>query len=95
VADALSRRDPTEPSLLEILEINFPIYEKLRDEIAESCNHGKLVNAILNGRQASSWNFTDDLILYNKRIHIPLSSPLLQDILHAIHDATHEGSKKT
>ena len=30
-----------------------------------------------------------------KRVHIPSTSPILQDILYAIHDATHEGLKKT
>lgn len=82
VANALSRRSLMEPSLLAISEINFLIFEKIRDEILESDNRSNLVADILNRCQRTLWSFTNGLILYNKRVHITPSSPLI-DIWYA------------
>jgi hypothetical protein len=49
VVNALSSQDPIEPSLLAISKINFPIYDKLRDEILESHTQGKPVATNLCG----------------------------------------------
>jgi len=48
-----------------------------------------------SAKDSPSWKLQDGLILYKRRVHVPASSPILHDILHAIHDATHEGSEKT
>lgn len=49
MVNALSSQDPIEPSLLAISKINFPIYDKLRDEILESHTQGKMVATNLSG----------------------------------------------
>jgi len=51
--------------------------------------------SIRTGQLSPAWTFEDGLILYKRRVHIPSSSPILQEVLHAIHNATHEGSEKT
>ena len=95
VADALSRRDATEPSLMALSEITFPIFDHLKAEITTNEEAGKLVQSIKTGQLSPAWTFEDGLILYKQRVHIPSSSPILQEVLHAIHNSTHEGSEKT
>lgn len=43
VADTLSRRDATEPSLLALSEITFPIFDQLKAEVAANEETGNLV----------------------------------------------------
>jgi hypothetical protein len=95
VADALSRRDATEPSLMALSEITFPIFDHLKAEITTKEEAGKLAQSIKTWQLSTAWTLEDDLILYKQRVHIPSSSPILQEVLHAIHNSTHEGSEKT
>jgi len=94
VADALSRKE-TAASLMSLSEIQFPIFNQLKEEVSTNEEAAKIVAAITKGLLSPSWKLQDDLILYKRRVHVPASSPILHDILHAIHDATHEGSEKT
>jgi hypothetical protein len=94
VADALSREDATEPSLLALLEITLPIFDHLKAEITTNEEAGKLAESIRTGQLSPAWTFEDSLILYKRQVHIPSSSPILQ-VFHAIHNSTHEGSEKT
>ena len=79
---------------MSLSEIQFPIFNQLK-EVSTNEDAAKIVAAITKGLLSPSWKLQDGLILYKRRVHVPASSPILHDILHAIHDATHEGSEKT
>jgi hypothetical protein len=91
VVDALSRWDATEPSLMALSEITFPIFDHLKAEITTNEEAGKLAQSIKTGQLSPAWTFEDGLILYKRWVHIPSSSPILQEVLNAIHNSTHEG----
>jgi hypothetical protein len=95
VADTLSRRDATEPSLMALSEITFPIFDQIRAEIATNEEAGQLISSIQAGQLSQAWTFQDGLILYNRRVHIPSTSPIWYQVLEAIHNSTHEGFEKT
>ena len=67
----------------------------LKAEITTNEEEGKLAQSIKTGQLSPAWTFEDGLILYKQWVHIPSSSPILQEVLHAIHNSTHEGSEKT
>jgi hypothetical protein len=94
VADALSRKD-TAASIMSVSEIQFPIFNQLRNEISTNEEAITTIANISKGLLSPSWKLQDGLILYKRREHVPPSSTILSEILHAIHDATHEGSEKT
>ena len=48
--DALYHRDATEPSLLALSEITFPIFDHLKAEITTNEEVGKLVQSIRTGQ---------------------------------------------
>ena len=48
--DALSHQDATEPSLLALLEITFPIFDHLKAEITTNEEAGKLAQSIRAGQ---------------------------------------------
>jgi hypothetical protein len=47
------------------------------------------------GTRAAPWAISDGLVTYDGRLYIPLASPLLQEIVAAVHDDGHEGVQHT
>lgn len=94
VADALSHRDATEPFLMALSEITFPIFDEIRAEISSE-EASIIIQEIQKGQLSKAWTFEDGLILHNRRVYIPPTSPILYQILQAIHNSAHEGSEKT
>jgi len=54
----------------------------LRDELAA-------------GTRAAPWSLLDGLVAFNGRLYIPPASPLLHEVLTAVHDDGHEGVQRT
>src|SRR6185437_14095037 len=50
---------------------------------------------ITAGARESPWSLSDGLVTFNGRLYIPPTSPLLQEILVAVHDDGHEGVQRT
>jgi hypothetical protein len=80
---------------MALSEITFPIFDHLKAEITTNEEAGKLAQSIRIGQLSTAWTFKDGLILYKRQVHIPSSLPILQEVLHTIHNSTHEGSEKT
>jgi hypothetical protein len=95
VADALSRRDNEEGELLAILAPRFDFIERLRH--AQDTDPALVVihDELLAGTRTTPWNITDDIVALEGRLFIPAASPLLQEILAAVHDDGHEGIHRT
>jgi hypothetical protein len=47
------------------------------------------------GTRNASWAVADDMVTYDGRLFIPPASPLLQEIMVAVHDDGHEGVHRT
>jgi hypothetical protein len=65
VADALSRRDATEPSLLALSEISFPIFDQFKVELTTNEEASILIASITKGELSPAWTFEDGLILFS------------------------------
>ncbi|KAI4310626.1 hypothetical protein MLD38_035590 [Melastoma candidum] len=47
------------------------------------------------GTRTSPWSLTDDMVTFDGRLYIPPASPLLQEIMVAVHENGHEGVQRT
>ncbi len=98
VADALSRRDTEEASLSTIMAVSGPRFDfidRLRQAQARDPALVAIHDEIVAGTRAAPWAITDGLITYDGRLYIPPTSPLLPEIVAAVHDDGHEGVQRT
>ncbi|KAF0923711.1 hypothetical protein E2562_006683 [Oryza meyeriana var. granulata] len=98
VADALSRRDTEEDTLGELRVVSAPRFDfiaRLRQAQATDPALVTIHDDIQAGTRAAPWSVRDGMILYDDRLYIPPASPLLQEIVAAVHDDGHEGVQRT
>jgi hypothetical protein len=96
VADALSRRDTPEGTVLAISVPRFDYIDRLRQE--EQATHSGAValkEEVIAGSRSAPWAITDGLLTYDGRVYVPPSSPLLRELLAAVHEDGHEGVQRT
>ena len=91
VADALSRRDTPEGAVLAVSAPRFDYIAQLRQEQANHPAVVALKEELTAGLRGAPWAIVDGLLTYDGRIFIPSASPLLQEILVAVHGDGHEG----
>jgi hypothetical protein len=94
VADALSRRGDHTFSIEVRSGPSFQLYEDLRREFDADAALREFRDTVVRDR-GEPWHVVDGLVLRGSRIFIPLSSPLLHDVLQLAHSAGHEGIQKT
>jgi hypothetical protein len=95
VADALSRRDTEDGAVLALSAPRFDFIAKLRNAHAEDPGLVALHDEIAAGGRTAPWSLADGLVQYNGRLFIPSASPLVHDILQAVHEEGHEGVQRT
>jgi hypothetical protein len=95
VADALSRRDTPDSKVLAISAPRFDYIARLRLEQAGHPEVVALTDELTAGSRGAPWAIVDGLLTYDGRIYIPPASPLLQEILTAVHEDGHEGVQRT
>nr|XP_040253242.2 uncharacterized protein LOC120969950 [Aegilops tauschii subsp. strangulata] len=91
VADALSRRDTEETTVMAISGPRFDFIDRLRQATSTDPALVALREDITAGTRQLPWSLSDGLVTFNGRLYIPPSSPLLQELLTAVHDDGHEG----
>lgn len=95
VADALSRRDTDETMLLAISGPRFDFIDRLCqaqdiDPVLMALREEFMVH-----QHAAPWALTDGMVTYDGHLYIPPASPLLQELLAAVHGDGHEGVQQT
>ena len=95
VADALSRRDTEEGSLLAISTPHFDFVDRLRLLQTSDPALFALRDDIVAGQQGTPWSVIDNMVAYNSRLYIPPGAPLLLELVAAIHEDGHEGVQRT
>lgn len=93
-ADALSRREESDPSLLAISVPTLPLLDAVRDEIAGSPELQDLLSKF-EAAPTPNWRVHNGLILYNDRVYLLPSSSLINLVIAALHNGTHEGIQRT
>ena len=97
VADALSRRDDEDGTggLRAISAARFDFIGRLRHAQALDPALVAIHDEVRAGSRAAPWTVADGMVLYDGRLYIPPSSPLLQEIIATVHDDGHEGVQRT
>jgi hypothetical protein len=95
VADALSRRDTVEGALLALSSPRFDFIGKLRQAQLEHPALVALQGELAAGTRTAPWALVDGMVQFAGRLYIPADSPLLQEIVGAIHEDGHEGVQRT
>jgi hypothetical protein len=100
VADALSRCDTEEETnggaVLAISVSRFDFITRLHDVQATDPALVALREELAAGSRAAPWALTDDLVTYyDGRLYVPPASPLLQELVAAVHEDGHEGVQRT
>jgi hypothetical protein len=95
VADALSRRDTEEPGAMNISAPHFDFIDRLRAEHDADPALRALRDEITADQRAAPWSLVDGMVAFAGRLYIPPTSPLLQEVLSAVHNDGHEGVQRT
>lgn len=95
VADALSRKDTEEGALMAISAPRFDFIARLRQAQATDPALVAICEEIRAGTRTAPWSIMGGMVAMHGRLYIPASSPLLQEIVAAIHDDGHEGVLRT
>jgi hypothetical protein len=98
VADALSRRDTDEDGTGTLQAISAPRFDfisRLRHAQATEPALAAIHDEVRAGTRTDPWAVGDDMVLYDRRLYIPPASPLLQEIVAAVHNDGHEGVQRT
>jgi hypothetical protein len=95
VADALSRRDTEESVLLAISAPRFDFIARLRQAQAMDPALTAIHEGVGAGTRDAPWAVADGMVTYDGRLYIPPTSPLLQEIVAAVHEDGHEGVHRT
>jgi hypothetical protein len=98
VADALSRRDTAEGDegvLLAVSAPRFDFLERLRHAQATDPALVAIHAEVCAGTRAAPWSVADGMLAFDNRLYIPPASPLLHEILAAVHNDGHKGVHRT
>lgn len=91
VADALSRRDMESDTLYAISSPSISLMDNIKDEVATSPTIQDIITKVSKGTESKDWAVRDGLLLYKNRVYLLPTSPLVPEIVSAIHNSTHEG----
>ena len=91
VADALSRRDTEDGAVLAVSAPCFDYIDRLRQAQATDPALVALRDELTAGSRGAPWALTDDLVTYDGRLYVPPVSPLLAELLSAVHKDGYEG----
>jgi hypothetical protein len=96
VADLLSRRDTSEEGTVLVLSgLRFDFITRLRQAQPTDPALTAIYNEVRAGSRGAPWAVIDDMVQYAGRLYIAPASPLLQEILRAVHEEGHEGVQRT
>jgi hypothetical protein len=95
VVDALSRRDNEEGEVLAISAPRFDFIERHRHAQATDPTLVAIHDEVREGTRTAPWALVDGMVTFEGRLYIPPVSPLLQEILAAVHNDGHEGIHRT
>jgi hypothetical protein len=87
----LSRRDTEEGDLLALLAPQFNFIDHLRQAQLSDLALIALSGDIIVGERQAPWSVVDGMVQFAGQLYIPLASPLVQEIMGAVHEDGHEG----
>jgi hypothetical protein len=95
VADALSRHDTDEPAILTISGPGFDFVDRLCQSHAIVPALAALKEELAAGQRPGSWSLHDGLVAFDDHLYVSPASPLLHELISAVHNDGHEGVQCT
>jgi hypothetical protein len=96
VADMFSHRDTEDRAEVATLSTPaFNIFDTLHAELDAVPNLWQLNTEVAARTHGEHWCLVDGLVVLKDRVYVPLGSPVVPDILTAVHGVGHEGTEKT
>jgi hypothetical protein len=95
VADSLSRHNTEEAAVLAISGPRFFYIDCLQQATSTDTALVALKDELAVGTRAGPWLLIGGLVAFHDRLYIPPASPLLHEVLTAVHDDGHEGVQRT
>jgi hypothetical protein len=95
VVDMLSRRDAPHTELHAVSSPTFDLLDEFRQATTVDLELQHQHHQIQEGALTAPWTLADGLVLYQQRLYVPMSLPLLPVILSVVHDDNHEGVQRT
>lgn len=74
-----------QPKILDTLRVEIETDDELRE----------LRRRIIDGIEDNRWTVKDGLIIRDGWVYLKSSSPLVDEVVSTVHNATHEGVQKT
>jgi hypothetical protein len=74
---------------------HFDFIDRLRVEHDTDPALRALRDKITADQRGAPWSLVDDMVAFAGRLYIPPTSPLLQEVLSAVHNDGHEGVQRT
>jgi len=81
--------------VLAISAPRFDYMERLRQAHAHNPALVAIRDELAAGTRTAPWGLVDGLVTYDGRLYVPPASPLLPEIVAAVHDDGHEGMQRT
>jgi hypothetical protein len=94
VADVLSRRDTEEGVLLALSAPRCDFIDRLRQAQLSDPSLVALRAEIDTDTRQAPWSVVDDMVQFTGRLYILPASPLVQEIIEAVHEEGHEGIQR-
>jgi hypothetical protein len=94
MADALSRRDIEEGELLALSAPRFDFIDRLHQAQLSDPALVALRGNIDTGECQAPWSVMDSMVQFAGRLYIPPASPLVQEIMGAVHEDGHKGVQR-
>jgi len=95
VVDALSRRDTDEGSIIAISGPRFDFVSRLHQAQDTDPALVAIRDELREGSRGAPWTLVDGMVQFGGHLYISLASPLVQEIMVAVHEDGHEGVQRT
>jgi hypothetical protein len=96
IANALSRRDTCEEgAVLALSAPRFDFIDRLHQAQLQDLALVAIRDEITAGSRGAPWSLLDDMVAYAARLYVPRDSPLLLELVAAVHRDGHEGVQRT
>jgi hypothetical protein len=95
VTDALSHYDTEEAELLALSAPHFDVVGRLRAAHNANPTLRAIRDELLTGPRGAPRALTDVMVTFQGRLYLPPASPLLHELVAAIHDDCHKGVQRT